>query len=309
LVAIKLLVGFIRGYKVIFMTFARKNSGFWLRYTELFKDNGYSGLWFASFGERIPEGFLIKHDIRNAYVSRDYAKINGSIFSLKNGEASAVTNKFKWFLKIKPLFKTVNSMPFLFRVFRRGSEYVMVTPLAIFNGSITYDDRVYEISEYKGMIGYISSNRYLHHWVWVHCSGFEEDNNGWLDLLIASPDGTKDVMFGSIMLHGKMFYIGRMIGLPFNGKYDIDYLRTNVRINRNVLVNINVIANKNDMIIAKYEDPVEGYRYCHNTEIADMSMTMQINNETKQLTCVKRTFFEYALPRILDENLSQIKYL
>jgi len=289
------------------MTFARENSGFWLRYTTLFKNDGYSGLWLALFGEKAPEGLLVKYGIENASISRDYAKINRSVFSFKNGEASALTDRFKWFLKIKPVFKTVNSMPLLFRIFRRSSEYVIVSPLAIFNGNIVYDDKVYEVNEYKGMIGYISSNRYLHHWVWVHCSGFEEDENGWLDILIASPDGSKEIMFGSIMLYGKLFYIGRIIGSSFNGKYDMNSLQVSIGIKKNVMVNIEVVANKKDMIIAKYEDPVEGYRYCHNTEIADMNMTIRINNETRRLTCLKRTFFEYALSRILDENLSQIR--
>ncbi len=309
LVKYKSMVKFIRGYKVVFMTFARKNLGFWLRYTVLFKNGGYSGIWFTLFDGDTPKGLVVRHDINKTFINQNHAKINSSIFSFKQLEAYAITNKFKWSLKMKPLFKTVNPMPLLLRIFRRDSKYIMVSPYVIFNGNVVFNDKVYEINEYQGTIGYISSSRYLHHWIWLHCSGFEEDKNGWLDMLIASPDGSKEIMFGSIKVHDKLFYIGRLIGTPFNGKYDMTSFKTSIQIRKNMSAEIEVSARRDKMIIAKYEDPIEGYRYCHNTEIADMMMTIQTNNETKKLTCSGRTFFEYALPQILDKGLPQIEIL
>lgn len=62
--------------------------------------------------------------------------------------------------------------------------------------------------------------------------------------------------------------------------------------------------------MAKYEDPIEGYRFCHNTEIAGAYVIIYRNGDKiKELSCIGRAFFEYALPYILDVRLPQIKYI
>ena len=157
-----------------------------------------------------------------------------------------------------------------------------------------------------GMVGYISSDRYLHHWVWAHCSGFEEDASAWMDLLIVSPEGKGDIVFGALKYKDKVYRVGGLAGLKFRGDYGLGHLRGETGIKGGAIV-FSFTADKKDIIIARYEDPVEGYRYCHNTEVASADITVRTGKlGVMHLTCRGRAFMEIVEPNIIDGSLPRV---
>lgn len=65
------------------------------------------------------------------------------------------------------------------------------------------------------MIGFIRSRRELENWGWVHCSGFDENDEGWVDLLVTKVRG-RYVAIGFIKLR-KLYNIGGILGREFKG--------------------------------------------------------------------------------------------
>ncbi len=188
----------------------------------------------------------------------------------------------------------ITPIPLLFRVLR--SKYLLLTPLATFNGKVFIMQKEIEVNNYKGMIGFISIPKELNEWGgWVHCSGFDEDEKGWLDLLITKVQNAY-LGIGFIKVNGKTINIGRVFGKSFKGYLSIDGLRWIFKISKNN-IKINVNADPRNMIMAEYEDP-NGNKYCHNTEIANLVL----NIDNKAFTCIGRAFFEYGTSKPLLNN-------
>lgn len=294
------------GYRVLFMTLSDGSRGFWIRYTRLWSDlKDKGGLWLTIFHDG-PQGLHLNVKNINFGFAGGYV-VRGTNLYFSSIESRSIFNGdlFGWRLNFEGQ-PPYNSVPPLIRLFRRRSRYIMVHPHAIFNGEVWFKERQYNILNVPGMIGYITSDRYLHHWVWVHCSGFEEYSDAWLDLLIASPDGGKEILFGALKYGGRVFRIGGLSGSKFDGEYGLGYLRGNIGYKAGAM-DISFNTDKRNIIIAKYEDPVEGFRYCHNTEVADANIVIKMKGgEERWLSCIGRAFMEIVVPEILDESLTMV---
>lgn len=293
------------GYRVIFMTMSDGVSGFWIRYTSLWRGiEAEGGVWLTIFSDG-PKGIHLKKRGIVFKVGSVYEVSGPNLhFSTVRREAFFGGDQFGWRLGIdgQPSF---NTMPPLIRMLRRRSKYIMVHPHALFNGVVRFRGERYDVSDALGMVGYISSDRYLHHWVWVHCSGFDEDISGWIDILIASPKGEKNILFGALRYRNKTYRIGGLRGSKFMGEYDLGYLRGNTVFKHGV-ISFSFEADHEDIIVAKYEDPVGGYRYCHNTEVANANIVIKTEKGELYLSCARRTFMEIVTPNIIDESLTRI---
>jgi hypothetical protein len=301
------------GYKVIFATFSRDNIGFWLRYT---LTNGVRGskacLWLTIFKPGAPRGFvscapLSKLNKAHIHESGE-ALIGDSTFSISKGIGIARTSEFEWNIKFKVLERPVNTIPPILRFLRRRSSYVMLSPLTLFSGRIRLGNEIFNIDNYTGMIGFTASDRYLHGWVWTHCSGFNEDANGWFDLMVASPSENRWIAFGAIKVDDRLIKLGGLMGETFRGDFNLGFLKY-VSKPRGFNVNLQVTARREDIIIAVYEDPVEGHRYCHNSEIASSTLIISRNGYEKVYNCQGRTFYEILTSKVLDQSLPLIKSL
>jgi hypothetical protein len=302
------------GYRVIFATFSKNNIGFWLRYTltsGVVKESK-ACLWLTVFKPGTPRGYVLcasLSKLSKVYIlEKGDALIDDSTFSLSKGMATAKTSEFEWDVKFKALEGSVNTVPLIIRLLRRRSRYIILSPLALFSGRIRFENKVFDVENYGGMIGFIASDRYLHGWVWTHCSGFDEDSSGWYDLLIGSPDGNRWIAFGAIKADSRLIKLGGLAGETFRKAPDLGLLEYASK-SKGFNVNLRVTARREDIIVAVYEDPVEGYRYCHNSEIASSTLTISRNGYKKVYNCQDRAFYEIVTPKVLDQSLPLIKSL
>ncbi|MGC9180243.1 MAG: hypothetical protein ACP5GZ_08585 [Vulcanisaeta sp.] len=277
--------------RVIFITLSKNGVGLWLRYSL----STSSGLWLSVFGINEPIGYRVLYPRDYYQVKNDYdLSIGTSRFSLKEGIALGITDVFSWNLKFNILEGIRNPVPPLLRILR--NKYLMLTPLALFNGYVTIKDKEVKVDNYRGMIGFTSTPRELNEWVWAHCSGFDEDDLGWLDLLVTGIFHNTYLGIGLIKVHNQVINIGGFYGRVFKGSLKLNGLKWVFNTNKGK-VEIYVNVDPRDMIVAEYED-VGGNKYCHNTEIADL--IIRINNE--ELSCKGRAFFEYGITKPLLNN-------
>lgn len=266
--------------KVIFITFAKKGLGFWLRYTLSYEA---SSLWLSVFNNGAVKGLRVRY-------SRDLFKMKGLNIELSNSKfslerAEAKSKAFSWDLSIKSIDGKYNPLPLLVRLVRRD-KYLLVTPLAVFNGYVDIENEHYDIKDHAGMIGLIESRRELSEWGWAHCSGFNENSKYWIDILITRL-GSGHIAIGLLKLD-KLYNIGGVMGRKFDGSLGLNGINWSFRLGH-YSIYMKVASEPSSMIIAEYEDP-EGLRYCHNTEIGNMELLI---NDMK-FSCVKRAFFEYG---------------
>ncbi|MEM4558331.1 MAG: hypothetical protein QW208_00020 [Acidilobaceae archaeon] len=294
------------GYKVLFLTLSIANSGLWLRYTTIDSSRTrYSAFWLTHFKPGNPRGFMIK--IRdNMSISEDSITLNKQLYSIRDRVSTGGYKGLEWNLRFKGGIEKYNPVPLLYRILRRKSKYVIVNPNTLFNGTVIVNNEEIKVENYRGMIGFISGDKYLDHWIWTHCSSFEEDPEGWIDILVASPDGKRRVLFGLLKYDNKLIHIGKILGVNYIGEVSHEKFNANVKVG-DYSISIEARALKENMIIAKYEDPANGARYCHNTEIADAVISIEKGELKMKLSCNKRAFYEYALTKVLDESIERIK--
>lgn len=291
------------GYKVLFLTFSADGKGFWLRYTSLSGMRRYSALWATVFGYGKPRGFTAK--IREP-LSISESSVAGleRLYSLHGGFSRAASRGLMWELNFTPSEGVFNPIPLIFRIIRRSSKYLIANPNTTFEGAVSIMGEEFSVN-HRGMIGHVGGDRYLNHWAWSHCSGFDEDPEGWLDILVASPDGRRRVLFGVVKRGNKVIHVGRIMGSPFRGELGLERFNAEAEAG-GYRLKLEVEAAREDVIVARYEDPVEGYRFCHNTEIASLTLTLEGKMGRTRLGCSKRAFYEYALPEKIDESLPEI---
>ena len=294
------------GYKVLFLTFSDGNMGYWLRYTVTEGVYGVKRyLWSTIFKAGAPNGVRIPIDELSFRTDHGINVIGPNLyFSSVDGVARYNGDEYGWALEVtgEPSY---NPVPLILRLIRRRSRYIMVYPYALFRGVVKHGGAEYFVDDALGMVGYIASNRYMHHWVWGHCTGFDGDPSGWLDILMVSPDGVKEIVFGALKYLGKVYRIGGLMGSSFLGSYGLGFFKGRVGASR-LTLEFSFRADLSDLIVARYEDPVEGIRFCHNSEVADADLTIYLDGDEVRLGCKKRAFMEYVCPELLDDSLASI---
>jgi len=269
--------------KVVFLTFSKGGTGFWLRYTS---SQGVPSLWLSVFRKSDVSGMRVRYLGGYFKLSDSEVILGDSRFSLSEGEALGRSKAFSWNIRIKSLEKEYNPIPPLIRLLRRD-KYVILTPLAVFDGHINVGENRYEVNEYLGMVGLIDSRRELREWGWTHCSGFDEYDRGWIDLLVTKV-GDRYIALGLVKSRRGLYNIGGMWGRVFRGNLGLGGISWSFKLS-GLSVGLRVTSSPGSMIIAEYEDP-GGTRYCHNTEIGDMELLI----DGERYSCADRAFFEYG---------------
>jgi hypothetical protein len=275
--------------KVIFLTFSRSGLGFWIRYTS---SHLYSSPWLSVFRESGPVGFRKRLPPSEFRIRGFDVTLGESSFSMTNGAAVGRFGEFSWDLRIRSIEGPRNALPPLARLVSR-SRYLLLTPLGVFDGEVRLGNDRITIKDHVGMVGYISSPRELDEWAWAHCSGFDEDPMGWLDLLVTKMGGGY-IALGLVRLRGRLMRLGGALGSVFRGRLGLGGINWSSRLG-GYPMELSVNADTNRMILAEYEDP-RGPRYCHNTEVGDMKLTLG----GEEFACLGRAFFEYGAPSPLD---------
>lgn len=64
------------------------------------------------------------------------------------------------------------------------TKAVSLHPLARVNGEVQVGERHISLSGWRGMAGHNWGAEHAHRWIWIHSAGFNEEPDGWIDMIL-----------------------------------------------------------------------------------------------------------------------------
>ena len=240
------------GYKEIFLCLSNGDRAFWIRYLLSTRRETKASFMIAMFEHDYSSGFRTSYGTFSM-DPHGKTKIGGNTIDIGN------TYSLNW----SNGETETSAITGITRLLDIRSQYVLLSPNALFNGQIRYLNESYTIKDYRGMVGYISQPDYLSHWAWVHMFNAENENT-WLDLLISD----RKLLGRNISL-----FSGRVNGMllcskvpaTFSGTADISGIEGIVRVAGEKFI-IHSHSDRKKILKVKYD------AYCYNSELASTSL-------------------------------------
>jgi hypothetical protein len=279
-------------YEVWYCTFNHRASrtGYWIRYTlesPLEKVGpAYCQLWFGFFDANNPRrNFAI-----NKRMPIDQLRSDNAPFAIQMGDARLEHGKLSgalgneqhnvsWDLEFDPATFTHFHLPDI--VYRKNfADTKVLSPNLMVNyrGKIEVDGETYTFEGDPGCQTHLWGRKHAHAWAWGHCNAFREDPTAALEILsvklkrgpIVTPTMTLFSLYlGSDVYNFRDFYV-----LPLTrGNWETGLYSFGAR-GKSVKIEGEFRCRPEDLVRTPYEDPDGEPSFCHNTEVADMTVTV-----------------------------------
>jgi hypothetical protein len=306
-------------YEVWYATFNHKptQTGFWIRYTleSPLPGHGspYCQVWFGFFdatdpsrnwaiNRRLPLGDLV--------VEVDPFRIKMGESELSHGEfkgaISGDTHSAEWQVGFRPAAFTHHHLPdVIYRTDFADTKVLSPNLMVNMTGVVKVDGKTFELDGAPGCQTHIWGRKHAHAWAWSHCNAFREDPTACIETL-----SVRLKRFGLVTPTMTMisFYLGNEV---YHFKEFKSFLRTRGRwetglykfggVGHRVKVVGEMRCRPEDLIRTGYVDPDEEASFCHNTEVADASVTIWTRRsygapfrKLTRLTSRGTAHFEYA---------------
>jgi hypothetical protein len=279
-------------YEVWYCTFNHlpSRTGYWVRYTleAPQPDHGepYCQLWFAFFDAEDPQrnfGINRKLPISALAYQEDPFRLDlgGAVLQHHGlqGTLSGDAHEVSWDLGFKPSSFTHRHLPDV--VYNTGfADTRVLSPnlMVYLTGQVTVDGQRYDFDAQPGGQTHLWGRKHAHAHAWSHCSAFREDGTACLETLslrlkrlgLVTPTMTLlSLYLGSEVYHFRAFRkLPRTRGSWETGLYKFRAVGNRVKIEGEMR------CRPEDLIQAPYVDPDGEPRFCHNTEVADASVTV-----------------------------------
>jgi hypothetical protein len=316
-------------YEVWYSTFnhRRSEAGFWIRYTleSPLPDHGepYCQLWFAYFDPSHPQRSLAI----NRRLPIDELVADDHPFRLRLGEAelrhdgmrgaiTGDTHDVSWDLHYQPTLFTHRHLP---DSIYRGSfaDTTVLSPNVIINleGQLTVDGQTFTFEGDPGGQSHLWGRKHAHAWAWSHCSSFREDSTACLETISVRLRRlgvvTPPLTFLSLYLGSEVYELRQLENIPFNrASWETGLYRVS-GVGRRARIEGELRCRPEDLLQATYQDPDGTLCYCHNTEVADATVTLWTRRSlgatfkrVVQLTSRGNAHFEYAR-RVPDGHVTR----
>jgi len=279
-------------YEVWYTTFNHPGSGtgYWIRYTLESPQPGhgdaYCQLWFAFFDMHRPErNFAI-----NRKLSLGELQTNPDPFSLSMGEAelrhgslaggiTGDAHEVSWDIGFKPALFTHRHLPDIVYSSSFADTTVLSPNLMVnLNGRVVVDGETHELDGAPGTQTHLWGRKHAHAHAWGHCNAFREDPTACVEALTVRLRRfglvTPPLTFFSLYLGSEVYHF-RQFGslLRTRGQWETGLYRF-AGVGRRVKVECELRCRPEDLVQAPYADPDGEATFCHNTEVADASLTV-----------------------------------
>jgi hypothetical protein len=306
-------------YEVWFSTFnhRRTGTGFWIRYTLespcAGKGEPYCQLWFAFFDAQRPErNFAINRKISIADLRAEthpFAIHVGESFLKHNemkGQIEGDNHQASWSLTYAPTLFTHHHLPG--PIYKAGfADTKVLSPNIMINlsGQITVDGEVLTFDGDPGCQTHLWGRKHAHAWAWSHCNSFREDATACLETLSVKLKRfglvTPTLNLISLYLGSEVYHLRDLGNIPFNrGSWETGLYRFSA-LGHRIKIEGEMRCRPEDLIQTCYHDPDGEASFCHNTEVADASLTFWIRRaigapfkKVGRLTSRGTAHFEYA---------------
>jgi hypothetical protein len=267
-------------YEVWFLTMSSPDgrSGYWIRYALRAPIAGppESRLWFARFDRDDPgRTFGL-----NGPPPGGEPDIQPGAFPLLWGHATCATGaaagtlagegrQVNWELRWDTGQPTFRILPPIF--YRGGlapTRPWTPNPEASFRGTIEVDGQSVKLDGWPGQQGHLEGTRHAERWAWASCGAFGEGEGFALQAL--SAQGRRGSVLTPFLTFGGLGVDGRWVRLRGVGRdrnWGLGSWRLRLR-SRSYRVEGEIRAERHRLVQARYLDPDDRPRWCHNSEVA-----------------------------------------
>jgi hypothetical protein len=279
-------------YEVWYCTLNHRPSGtgYWIRYTLESplpgRGDAYCQLWFAFFDAEHPErnwAVNRKVPLGQLGVQIDPFELRIADALLRHGELkgtiSGDAHQATWDLAFKPAAFTHRHLPDLVYQTTFADTTVLSPNLMIhLNGTVEVDGERYTFEGAPGCQTHIWGRKHAHAWAWSHCNAFREDPTACIETLSVRLKRfglvTPTLTLLSLYLGSEVYHFNQFRALPrTRGRWETGLYSFSAVGNR-VKIEGEMRCRPEDLIQAAYVDPDGEYCFCHNTEVADSSITV-----------------------------------
>jgi hypothetical protein len=306
-------------YEVWFLTASHhaSGSGFWIRHTLSAPTPGrglppYCQLWFACFdGADLRRGFALnrKLPIESLRAVGDPFLIGVGDAELRHGALHGAIeghgHTAEWDLTFDPEERSVPTLPdWAYGSEGVGTKFISPHFSVPLRGRIVADGREYAFSGDRATQCHIWGTKHAHAWGWGHACGFLEDDEAALDVLSVRLKKGVVVLprltIVTLRRHGTLTRLSEPLNLlTGQGEWGTGSFRFGAT-TPTLRVRGQFTANPAEMVVAEYTDPDGDPAFCHNCEVANLSLTIETRTwfsgwrEEARLTAPRRAHFEYA---------------
>ena len=286
-------------YDLYFVTFndLESETGYWIRYTLYAPlrrlDRTYVEAWFTFFDRRAPEANFGLYE-RFPLGALEHAAApfrlaigpNELTNGVCRGRREGSGHKARWDLRFEP--QQVPFLHFPVSVYTTGqvvAALLMTHYDTRFSGTIDVDGRRIELKGAPGEQGHTWGPKHAHHWLWAHCTHFE-DSGAPAGLELLSVPAKKDATskepahFVSVQLDGREH---RLMSVFDRSKIVNDWRPGLWRIEaegETLRVVAEVRARLEDLAEGKYTDPDGEEFYCVACEVADLDARVYLRENS-----------------------------
>jgi hypothetical protein len=293
-------------YEAWFLTMSHPDggSGYWIRYTLRAPIAGppERKLWFARFDRADPSmtfginGFAEGRHVQGPVFGVGEALLDAGAArgSLKGGG-----HEVRWDVRWPTGQETFRILPPPF--YRRSlapTRPYSPNPDVRFGGTIEVDGESVDLEGFAGQQGHVEGTRHAERWAWAHCNAFREDGYAFQALSAQGRRGpflTPSLTFAGLRVDGTWV---RLRGTSFARNWSLGIWRLRLG-SRSFRVDGEIRAPWERLMRARYLDPDDTPRWCHNTEIASSRLLVWEHRddgwqEVAELTSDGTTHAEWA---------------
>jgi hypothetical protein len=306
-------------YEVWFLTVSHRasRSGFWIRHTlsAPTAERGlppYCQLWFACFdGDDAARSFAVNRTlpIDTLRAERDPFVVGVGEAELRHGALHGAIeghgHAAEWDLTFEPEDEAVRTLPdWAYDSERVGTRFLSPHFSVPLRGRIKADGREYVFDGDRATQCHIWGTKHAHAWGWGHVCGFAEEPETALDVLSArlkkGPVVLPPLTVVTLRRHGTVTRLSDPLslltgqGAVGTGRFRFAATTPRLRIRGEFT------ASPDDMVVADYTDPDGEAAYCHNSEVASLTMSIESRTwlsgwrEEARLTAPRSAHFEHA---------------
>jgi hypothetical protein len=306
-------------YEVWFLTATHKasGSGFWIRQTLSAPTRDrelppYCQLWFACFDGGDPGNtFAVnrKLHIDALHSERDPFLIAVGDAELRHGALHGAIegdgHTANWDLVFDPEERAVLTLPgWAYESERVGTKFLSPHFSVPLRGRIVADGREYAFAGDRATQCHIWGTKHAHAWGWGHACGFAGEDDTAVDVLSAQlkkgPVVLPRLTVVTLRRNGTVTNLsGPLELLTGQGAFGTGFFRFAAN-TPTLRVRGEFTASPAETVMAEYTDPDGEPAFCHNSEVADLTMLIESRTwlsgwrREARLTAPRGAHFEYA---------------
>jgi hypothetical protein len=262
-------------YEAWFLTMSdpEGNSGYWIRYSLRAPVAGppERKLWFARFDRADPSrtfginGFAEGRPVQGPMFGVGEALLDAGAArgSLKGGGHEA-----RWDVRWptgQPTFRILP--PPLYRAPLASTRPYAPNPDVRFGGTVEVDGETVDLDGFAGQQGHVEGTRHAERWAWAHCNAFGQDGYAFQALsaqVRRGPFLTPMLTYGGLRVDGTW---ERLRGGISARSWSLGIWRLRLA-SATYRVDGEIRAPWDVLVRARYLDPDDTPRWCHNSEVA-----------------------------------------